>query len=809
MPLALMALPLVAWAQFTISGRVTDAADQELLAGVHVVLQNTYKGSFSYADGRYTLTDLKPGKYVLEVSFVGYEKRIQPVELTQSLTLDFALNRATILADEVIVQATRAPENSPTTFTSISTEEIRKKNFGQDLPFLLNQTPSVVVTSDAGAGVGYTGIRIRGSDPTRINATINGIPYNDAESQGTFWVNMPDFASSVDNIQIQRGVGTSTNGAGAFGASLNIQTNTLRQEPYAEVNNSVGSFNTWRHTVKVGSGLIDGKWSFNGRLSKISSDGYIDRANADLRSYFISGGYHGKSTLVKLNVFSGKEITYQAWYGTPESRIRNDRQGMLDYIDRNGLSEAEAANLLNSGRRYNYYTYDNQVDNYQQDHYQLILSQELNKYWNLNGALHLTRGKGYYEEYRPDNDFASYNLPEVIIGDSVISSTDLIRRRWLDNYFYGFTYSANYNSLGRLSGTLGGGWNNYEGKHFGEIIWARFAGNTNIRERYYDNDAQKTDFNIYAKANYRITDQINAYIDLQYRRIGYSFLGFDNNLSNVQQEAELHFFNPKAGITYQLSNESNVYVSYSVGNREPTRDDYTQSTPQSRPKHETLRNVEAGYRKGSKNLTWGINYYLMDYKNQLVLTGQINDVGEYNRTNIPRSYRTGIELDMAAKLLPALQWSGNATFSSNKVRNYNEFIDNYDLGEQTLVTYSSTDIAFSPNVVAASTFSYNPVKNLGLHFVSKYVGSQYLDNTSNDARKLDAFIVNDVRINYTLQTKFIKEIGLNLLVNNIFNELYEPNGYTYSYIYDDRVVTENFYYPQAGLHFLASVNLKF
>jgi iron complex outermembrane receptor protein len=512
---------------------------------------------------------------------------------------------------------------------------------------------------------------------------------------------------------------------------------------------------------------------------------------------------------VKLNVFSGNEVTYQAWYGTPESRVRNNRQGMLDYIARNGLSDRDAQNLLNAGRTYNYYTYDNQVDNYQQDHYQLIASQEVNKYWNLNGALHLTRGKGYFEEYRPDDDFLRYNLPALIIGDSTIASTDLVRRRWLDNYFYGLTYSANYNSLGKLSATIGGGWNQYEGKHFGELIWARFAGNTNIREKYYDNDAVKTDFNIYSKANYRFTDRLNTYIDLQYRRINYSFLGFDNNLNNVQQEAEMHFFNPKAGITYQLTNESNAYISYSIGNREPTRDDFTQSTQQSRPKPETLRNLEAGLRKRGKNVAWGINYYLMDYKNQLVLTGQVNDVGEYNRINIPRSYRTGIEIDATARVLPTLQWSGNVAFSANKIRSYNEFTDNYDLGEQTSVTYTSTDIAFSPNVVAANTFSYIPVKNLGLHFISKYVGSQYLDNTASESRKLDAFFVQDVRLNYTLQTKLIKEIGLNLLVSNLFNTLYEANGYTYSYISEGEVTTENFYYPQAGTHFLASIQLRF
>jgi iron complex outermembrane recepter protein len=813
MPLALIALPFLAWAQFSISGTITDASDKKALAGVNVAIVNTYSGTFTNVQGQYSFNNLQVGKYQLQISFVGYEKIVQDVDVQQDVTLDFVLETATILADEVIVRATRAWEKSPTTFTNLSAKDLKVQNLGQDLPFLLNQTPSVVVNSDAGAGVGYTGIRIRGSDATRINVTINGIPYNEAESQGTYWVNLPDFASSVNNIQIQRGVGTSTNGAGAFGASINIQTTTLNQDAYGEVNNTYGSFNTWKHTLKFGSGLINGKWAFDGRLSKVSSDGYIDRASSDLRSFFVSGGYHGKSTLVKLNVFSGKEVTYQAWYGTPESRIRNDVPSMQAYIDRNYLSETDAQNLLTSGRTYNNYTYDNEVDNYQQDHYQLILSQGLNKFWNLNAALHLTRGRGYFEQYRPNDDFADYGLPNLQIGDSLIESTDLIRRRWLDNYFYGFTYSANYNSLGKLSGIIGGGWNQYDGGHFGEIIWARFAGNSNIRDKYYDNDALKRDFNIYGKANYQFIDQLNGYIDLQYRRINYSFLGnvvdSESVRRSVQQEVTLHFFNPKAGLTFQVNNGLNLYASYSVANREPTRDDYTQSTPQSRPKAETLRNVEAGFRKQNKNALLNVNYYLMDYKNQLVLTGQINDVGEYNRTNIPRSYRMGLEIEGAIKLLPSLQWAANTTFSRNKIRNYQEFIDDYDAGEQIANNYKSTDIAFSPNITAASTFSYTPIKGLSLNLVSKYVGEQFLDNTSNNSRKLDDFFVNDIRINYTLQTRLVKEIGLNLLVNNIFNVKYEPNGYTYSYKSGGTLTTENFYYPQAGTNFLASINLRF
>lgn len=819
MPLALIALPFIAWAQFSVSGTVTDAEDKQALSGVHVTIVNTYTGTFTNVQGGYSLYNLKAGSYQLQVSFVGYEKILYPLDLQGNVSLDFSLQPATILADEVIVQATRASEKSPATYTNLSARDIEVQNLGQDLPFLLNQTPSVVVHSDAGAGVGYTGIRIRGSDATRINVTINGIPYNEAESQGTYWVNLPDFASSVDNIQIQRGVGTSTNGAGAFGASINIQTTTLSQEAYGEVNNSYGSFNTWKHTLKFGSGLINGKWAFDGRLSKISSDGYIDRASSDLKSFFASGGYYGKSTLVKLNVFSGKEVTYQAWYGTPESRIRNDTSGMQAYIERNYLSEKEAQNLLQAGRTYNYYTYDNEVDNYQQDHYQLIFSQGVNKYWNLNAALHLTRGRGYFEQFKYAEDsygeglFSFYNLPDLLIGDSLITSTDLIRRRWLDNYFYGITYSANYNSLGRLSGILGGGWNQYDGSHFGELIWTRVAGSTNIRDRYYDNNALKTDFNIYGKASYQLTGRLNTYVDLQYRRINYSFLGnildTDSTRRNVQQEATLHFFNPKAGITYQFNNKVNMYTSYSVANREPTRDDYTQSTPLSRPKPEKLRNLEMGIRRQAKNSLFSVNYYLMDYRNQLVLTGQINDVGEYNRANIPRSYRMGVEIEGALKLLPGLQWSANTTFSRNKIRNYREFIDDYDSGEQVSNNYQTTDIAFSPNLTMASTFSFSPIESLKIHLISKYVGSQFLDNTSNESRKLDDFFVNDVRVNYALQTKVIKEIGLNLMINNLFNVLYEPNGYTYSYLSGGTLTTENFYYPQAGTHFMASVNLKF
>ena len=775
-------LPLCAWAQFTVSGSVT--SQNQPLPGATISVRNTFKGTVSGVGGGYQLRNLPAGKYVLQVSFIGYETATKEVEVVGNQTITFDLTKSVLVADEIVVTATRATSKSAVTFTNVGKETIEKQNLGQDLPFLLNQTPSVVVSSDAGAGVGYTGIRIRGSDPTRINVTVNGIPLNDAESHGVFWVNTPDFASSVDNIQIQRGVGTSTNGAASFGATVNVQTNQLNEKPYAEIGNSYGSFNTWRHTAKVGTGLINGKWAFDGRLSKISSDGFIDRAASNLKSFFVSGGYYAGGTMLKLNVFSGNEVTYQAWNGVPE-------------------------NLLRTNRTYNAYTYDNQTDNYRQDHYQFFFAHEWNRHWNVNAALHYTRGRGYFEESKPDDALSDYGITAVVIGADTIRNSDIIRRRWLDNHFYGAVWSVSYNSLKRLTAVLGGGWNNYQGGHFGEVIWARFAGNSTIRQRYYQDEAQKTDFNSYAKANYDLTDRLNAFVDLQYRRIAYTFIGFDRAGQNVPQSADYHFFNPKFGLTYQLSPESNAYASYGIANREPTRDDFVASTPQSRPVAEQLRNVEIGYRRQAKKYRLTANYYLMDYRNQLILTGQVNDVGNYTRTNIARSHRTGIELEGSLTLARRWMLAANTTLSRNRIRSHREFIDNYDTGTQETREYGVTDIAFSPNTIMAGTLTYKPVKNLEISWLSKYVGRQYLDNTSNESRKLDAFLTNDLRLNYAWKRKSVKEIAFALLANNVFNHLYEPNGYTFSYIAEGRLATENYYYPQAGANFLVSVNVKF
>jgi iron complex outermembrane receptor protein len=780
-------------AQLSISGTVRDADAQSppgneptgsTLPGAAVTIEGTYMGTFTNADGGFRLTNLKPGFVSVRVSLLGYEPQTQTLDLTQNVTLPISLKKAAIAVDEVVVSATRANQKSAIAYTDVSRRDLDKLNLGQDIPQLLNFTPSIVTTSDAGAGVGYTGIRIRGSDATRVNVTLNGIPYNDAESQGTFFVNMPDFASSVSSIQIQRGVGTSTNGAGAFGASVNIQTNKLETKPYAEANLSAGSFGTRKVNVLAGTGLLNNHFVLDARLSKIYSDGYVDRAFSDLKSFYVSGGYYTDRSFIRLNVFSGQEQTYQSWGGVPE-------------------------NLLKTNRTFNPYTYENETDNYQQDNYQLIASHELSRNWRLNTSFFYTKGKGYYEQFRPDDNFSNYGLPTVVIGDSVIHRTDIIRRRWLDNDYFGTVFSLDYNSFSKLTANIGGGWNQYRGNHYGEIIWARVAGNTTIRDRYYDDDALKTDFNLYAKAFYQFNSKLNGFADMQVRTVGYSFLGFNSQLKNVQQSANLTFFNPKAGLTYVINDRSTVYTSVGVGHREPNRNDYTQSTLASRPKAEQLIDYEAGYKLQSTGLAFTMNAYYMNYRNQLVLSGQLNDVGAANRVNIPVSYRAGVELEAGVRLAKSLRWNVNATFSRNKIKNFTEYLDNFDNGNQESRQYRQTDISFSPNVISGSQLLFSPARGLELGLLSKYVGKQYLDNTSNESRKLDSYFTNDIRLIYTLKPKFAQEIAFTLLLNNVLSELYESNGYTYAYIAEGKVTADNGYYPQAGRNFLAGIRVRF
>ncbi|MBC8464057.1 MAG: TonB-dependent receptor plug domain-containing protein, partial [Bacteroidetes bacterium] len=495
--------------------------------------------------------------------------------------------------DEVNVNALRANEKTPMTFTNLNKVEIEEQNLGQDLPYLLSTTPSVVTTSDAGAGVGYTGFRVRGSDATRINVTVNGIPLNDSESQGVWWVNMPDFSSSIDNIQIQRGVGSSTNGASAFGATINLKTDGLNSKAYAVTNNTVGSFNTRKNNIEFGTGLLNGKFTLDGRLSRISSDGYIDRSTSDLKSFYLSGGYYGTDEVLKAIVFSGKERTYQAWYGVPLSYLVDD-----------------------SLRTFNPYTYENEVDNYGQTHYQLHYSKQLDALSNYNVALHYTKGAGYYEQFKEGEAFASYGLDDVIVGNDTVTETDLIRRKWLDNDFYGTVFSY-YKSVDNLNMTFGGAWNTYTGRHYGEVRWAEFASNGELGHIYYDNNATKEDFNVYGKFQYQHDNKTSLYADIQKRMIDYTFVGLDETGIPTEQTVNYDFLNPKFGVNYQIADNKSAYASFAVANKEPNRNDFVESSPNSRPEHETLYDTEVGYKLVGDNFRLGVNAYHMVYENQL------------------------------------------------------------------------------------------------------------------------------------------------------------------------------------------------
>lgn len=685
----------------------------------------------------------------------------------------------------VELRAIRAGTNSPFSKTNISKEAIEDNNLGQDIPFLLNQTPSVVVNSDAGNGIGYTGIRIRGTDATRINVTLNGIPYNDAESQGTFFVDLPDFSSSTGSIQIQRGVGSSSNGTGAFGASINLSTNEINKDAYAELNNSFGSFNSWKNTLKAGTGLRNG-FSTDVRLSRISSDGFIDRATSDLTSLYFSQAYRSKKTGLRLNIFTGKEKTYQAWYG---------------------ISQAD----LDAGNRTVNYAgtekpgdpYKNETDNYTQTHYQFFFDQELSDKLHFNTALFWTKGKGYYEQYKAEDDYANYNMPYPTNGSGTIYTSDFIRQLWLDNDFYGTIFSLQYRHK-KVQATFGGSYTKYEGDHFGKVIWAS-EGLTAI-DSWYDLNAFKNDLTLYLKQQTQLNEYWYLYYDLQFRNVNYNINGFRNNPA-IRTNKEFNFFNPKLGITYSKNNWK-AYLSYSIASKEPNRDDFEAGINQ-QPKPERLFDTEAGMERTGKKYSWSAGLYYMRYKDQLVLTGKINDVGAYTRTNIPDSYRAGVELQGTVILSQQFNITGNLTLSQNKISRFEEYIDDYDNGGQLKNNYSDVTIAYSPSAIGSFIINYLPVKKLEISLQNKYVGKQYLDNTQNEDRALDAFFVQDIRVNYRINKKLPKEISITGQVNNILNVKYEPNGYTFSYIYGGSFITENYYFPMAGIHFMLALNLKF
>jgi len=781
----------------------------ETLIGANVLIKETFDGTATNEKGEFSFSEIKLKDYTFKVSYLGYTTLEKQVKKENLGSIEFILELSNILSEEVIVTATRAKDNDPVSFTNITNSEIKENNFGQDIPYLLSTTPSITSTSDAGTGIGYTNFRIRGTDLNRINITVNGIPLNDAESHGVWFVNMPDFLSSVDNIQIQRGVGTSTNGAASFGATLNLQTKTFNQDAYAEINSYAGSFNTYRNSVSFGTGLINDKFTFDGRLSKITSDGFVDRAESDLTSFYLSGAYYTSKSILKANIISGKEKTYQSWNGVPKVRLENDETGMQRYLDHWLIDQEEYDHMINSdSRTYNFYTYDNEIDNYLQDHYQLFYSFEVNPSFNINTAIHYTRGKGYYEQYKKDRDLSEYQLDNVIINTDTITSTDLIQQKWLDNHFYGGVFSLNYNK-NKLDFTFGGGWNKYIGDHFGEVIWAQYASDGNIRHRWYENEGVKTDLNLYTKFKYNFWNKLNAFIDLQERIINYEIDGIDDDQRNITQEHDFYFFNPKAGVFYQINENNSSFINFGIANREPNRSNYTDAAPGQTPKHETLYNIELGYSYNTSKSLLSLNAYYMYYKDQLVLTGEINDVGAAIMTNVDESYRAGVELIAGFSPVKKLNINANTTLSTNKIKDFTEYVDNWDTGVQSVNNIGETDLSFSPNLLANASISYEIFKNFTGEYRFKFVGKQYIDNTSSNERSIDPYHVSDLKFNYNIKTKFIKEIGVNLLINNLFNHEYESNAWVYRYILGGEEYVMDGYFPQAGINILGGLTLKF
>ncbi len=772
---------------FTLSGKVVNE-NNDYLPGATILVEEMKKGTSTDFDGQFSLS-LPKGKYTIQISFIGYKSVSKEISLTKNDAIEFVLLPNSTVLEEVLVSAVRVKSNSPVTHSNLSKKEISKRNLGQDIPILLNYLPSVTTSSDAGAGIGYTYIRVRGSDGSRVNVTVNGIPYNDAESQGSFWVNMGDFASSTESLQLQRGVGTSTNGAGAFGASLNILTDAISEEAGGEISNSFGSFGTRKHTTKFTTGKINEHFEFAGRLSNVHSDGYVDRAFTDLKSYFLQGSFTDENTLIKALAFGGKEYTYQAWSGLDAAQLKEDR-------------------------KQNPYTYDNETDNYQQDHYQLHWNEKLNDNWSTNIGLNYTRGKGYFEQFKGEESAADFN--NLIEEDS-----DVVVRRWLDNHFYVANFNATYKNDG-LEIIGGMSYSNYTNDHFGEVIWGSdLSEGTSIRDQYYFSDAKKTDFSSFIKTTYKVTDQLTAFVDLQGRFVTYKTKGLTSDRDAINVDANFNFFNPKLGLTYALNNTNSFYASYAKANREPNRNDFEAGTTQ----HESLDDYELGWRLKNENIKLSTNVYYMNYRNQLVLTGALNDVGSPIRATSGKSYRLGLEIDADIRINDQFSIRPNVAISSNKNVDFNANING------DLVNLGNTPISNSPDVIAGNAFVFQPLKNLQFSLLSKYVGEQYMGNLggvianepaviyneiSTNNEKLKSYFTSDFNVVYEVKTtKIFKAIVFSALINNIFNTKYVDRGYYYTYddTWSDAGATTTLdgagYYPQATRNFLVGVTLKF
>jgi iron complex outermembrane receptor protein len=796
-------------AQSVITGQVRSAKGEAVPFAV-VGIKNTQLAVTTNFEGEFKFKPIKNNVYILTTKCLGFLERTDTVKLNGDLVFNPVLTASNKQLDEVVVNANRVDKNNGMAFSNVDSETLKKQNLGQDAPYMLNQLPGVVVNSDAGAGIGYTGMRIRGSDGTRINVTINGVPVNDAESQGVYFVDMPDLVSSTNNIQVQRGVGASSNGAGAFGASVNFQTNQLHDKPYANVISTAGSYNTFRNTLAAGTGLLNDKFTLDARASNITSNGYIDRASSNLQSYYLAGGYYGKKTVIKFINFLGQEKTGQAWNYVPEDSIKNGNRTYNSngqYVDANGVTKY----------------YKNETDNYKQNNFQLHFIHQVSSRLSFNITGHYTKGSGYYEEYKQGEALSDYGLPNVITpkGDT-ISTTNLVRRLWLDNNFAGGIFNMNYTASSKLAFTLGGGYNTYFGKHFSRLMWAQYASSSDIDYQYALYTTNKNDGNIYLKTNYKPVSNLNLFVDLQARNVVYRYFGYTDTINQNYQNQSYTFFNPKMGLSYDASSRLNLYASLSVANKEPSGDDLTKNKPRVRPTSEQLIDLEAGSKYTLGKIYLAANFYNMQYNNQLVLNGQIDNVGNPKHVNVGNSYRRGIELELNYNISRYFSLGGNVALSQNKIKTFVEYLDSsytyidannvqqtgYANG-QTKIVHKNTDISYSPNVVSSVVFSVKPVRNMEISFINKYVSRQYLDNTSNVDRSIKGYNVLGIRANYTIKTKLIPEISFMLSVNNLLSTKYETNGYTYATYSNANIVNYNNLAPAAPINFLGGISLKF
>ena len=700
--------------------------------------------------------------------------------------------------NEVVVSAIQARKETPVAFQNITAQQMKATNTGQSLPYLFSGTPSLTYTSDGGNGVGYATMRIRGTDADRINFTVDGVPLNEAESQQVFWVNMPDFASSLDQVQIQRGVGTSTNGSAAFGATVSMLSQKPALKPYAEVISSAGSYATFQNTVKGGTGLLWDHFVFDARYSNVQTDGYIDRARVDMNSYYASAAYYNRGTMLKFQTFGSGEVSYQAWNGVDASMLKTNRTfNNCGAYEDNGVTKF----------------YNNQTDNYWQHHYHLLGTHTFNEKIDMNVTLHYTDGKGYYEDYKANAKYTAYKLPDYIDTEEITQKrTDIVRRKWMRNDFYGGLFRLKYQNE-TLQTIAGASINNYVGDHFGRVIWVKTAANLpNPDYEYYRNRGEKLDYNAFVKSSLRFLESFNAYVDLQYRGIDYKINGSDDKAGdNVYVNRRFSFFNPKLGVSYDR-NGHNAYASFAVAHREPNRKNFTENGPSEQPTYERLHDWEAGYSFATPRFQVGVNLYYMNYRDQLILSGKISEIGEQLTSNIKDSYRTGVELSSAVQIFPFLRWEGNVTLSRNKIRDFIEYVDTYDADwnelSQTENNLGTTDIAFSPNVIVNSMFEFK-LKNAFASFSSAYVSRQYLDNTSERMRSLDPYFVNNLKVGYTFYPSFMKELTVDLSVNNLFNEQYETNGWVWSYQLAGERNQDCGYFTQAGTHFMGRIVCKF